>query len=824
MVKVGKAMNRLQWMVAGVLAVAIVGCASSASQPGSEPAASAIRAEKGTGTTMALTALRAENSPEPRLIAETDGRPAYTGYHPQPDVYVVDLLKTVKQSGLVLPTNLPDFMASIAAEEVLELGRPMTRITIRFREPVNAYASASGTGVTIGFEPPASSMAAAEPELLEIESPATETERIVTAAPVEEPAFVTEIIEEPAVVLEPPASTPATRVSTLRTTGSGPSLAIELEGDGRLDYKDFRLTNPLRLVFDIPGTTNKVRGSTFDLGDPFVRQVRVAQFKSAPAPVTRIVLDLDELVDYKVRQEGSRLVIFFGDAPAMVARATPIPAAAPETSWSPRPAATIADIGAVPPQGAPMETSVIRGPQSSPQTMPALSEARNVTQPRPAPDVVDAGQENVFLEDQGPEILGGAIQPGDSRTLSAGQRAYTGETIDLELNNADIKDVLRTFAQLTGLNIAIDPNVGGQVTVSFDDVPWDQALELILRQNGLTYTIDGNVMRVGTVERLAAEQVQNRRLQEEERLNVPLQTVIKRLSYAKSDTVAGLVEGLASPRGKIIVDARTNQLIITDVPEYIPVMLNLIENVDIPTPQVMIEARIVETTKLFSRSLGVNWGFSGALDPALGSGPGLVWPHRVGVIGGPFDFGEGNPIIDLSLDSVLGTFDLDLTLTAAENEGLARIISAPKVTTQDNQSAQIQSGLQIPFQTRVNFTTTVSFINATLMLTVTPQITAEDTVIMDIVVQKVDPLPGFDVTGATNPPLSTRSAQTRVMVRDGGTAVIGGIYTSTDNDAENRVPFVHDIPIVGYLFKSRVIQNRNDELLIFITPRIIRNI
>src|SRR5688500_18837783 len=157
MVKVGKAMNRRQWMVAGVLAVAIVGCASSASQPGSAPAGSASRAEKGAGATMALTSLRAENSPEPRLIAETDGRPAYTGYHPQPDVYVVDLLKTVKQSGLVLPTNLPDFMASIAAEEVLELGRPMTRITIRFREPVNAYASASGNGVTIGFEPPVSS-------------------------------------------------------------------------------------------------------------------------------------------------------------------------------------------------------------------------------------------------------------------------------------------------------------------------------------------------------------------------------------------------------------------------------------------------------------------------------------------------------------------------------------------------------------------------------------------------------------------------------------------------------------------------------------------
>lgn len=776
---------------------------------------------------MALTALRAENTPEVRLIAETDGRPAYTGYHPQPDVYVVDLLKTVRQPGLILPTNLPEFIASVAAEEVLELGKPMTRITVRFREPVRAFASAEGSGVAIGFDRP--EVAAVEPaEAIDVASafsPEVEVESIeIAAVAAPPPAPLPEPVEEVAVATEP-----ATRLDAVRTTGSGASLAIEMESDGRLDYHVFKLSDPLRVVFDLKGALNKVKGSTIALGDPFVRQIRIAQFQSKPEPITRVVLDLDEMVDYRVKRVGTKMVVSFGDAPAPVAEAR---AAAPRpTIITPEPrsraATTMAEIEAIPPESPRerSETAVIRGPQTTQETRPVLPVSPNITVPQPAPDLVEAGpRDDVFADDMGPEVIGGSLQPGGSRTISPGERVFTGEPIDLELSNADIKDVLRTFAQLTGLNIAIDPNVAGQVTVSFDDVPWDQALELILRQNGLTYTINGNVMRVGTVERLAAEQAQNRRLEEEERLNVPLTTVIKRLSYAKSVDVAALVQGLASARGKIIVDARTNQLIITDVPEFLPTMLNLIENVDIPTPQVMIEARIVETTKTFSRQLGVNWSFAGSLDPALGSGTGLVWPHRVGVVGGPFNFSAGNPVLDISLDSVLGAFDLDLTLTAAENEGLARIISAPKVTTQDNQAAEIQSGLQIPFQTRVNFTTTVTFIDATLRLTVTPQITAEDTVIMDIEVQKVEPLPGFDIIGAANPPLSNRRAQTRVMVRDGGTAVIGGIYQASENDAENRLPFVHEIPVIGNLFKSRRVETRNDELLIFITPRIVRNI
>ena len=427
--------------------------------------------------------------------------------------------------------------------------------------------------------------------------------------------------------------------------------------------------------------------------------------------------------------------------------------------------------------------------------------------------------ENVFTEAPQPAVSGPL---GGSRTLSAGEKVFTGEPISLNLKDADIKDVLRTFAQLTGLNIAVDPNVSGSVTVDFVDVPWDQALDLILRQNGLSYVLEGNVMRVGTLARLSEEAAANRRLAEEERLNVPLTTVSFKLSYARSQDVSVLLKDIASPRARIIVDQRTNQLIISEIPAYLQTMRNLIESVDVANRQVVIEARIVQTRKTFVQQYGFNWGFRGTLDPALGTGTGLVFPNRVDFIGGPFDFGPGNPVLTTVLSNVLGTFTLDLALNATESEGLARVISAPRVQTQDNVPAEIQSGVQIPFQTRVNFTTTISYVDATLRLSVTPQITEAGTVIMDIALQKTDPQPGLVIEGAAGTPLSTRQARTKLMVRDGGTAVIGGIYETTENRAESRLPFLHQIPILGALFRTHNINNEFDELLIFITPRIVR--
>src|SRR6185369_2371254 len=325
--------------------------------------------------------------------------------------------------------------------------------------------------------------------------------------------------------------------------------------------------------------------------------------------VIRVVLDLDSKTTYDVARQGESLVVTFGGAPApampqqvAVAHDTPAPepvhvAPAAVAPGTPAPAdirtqvpvvADNAPTWKMPENASKGAKSVITAGQSAPAPKKTTSSRTLSTN---SPGGTPAGQaEDVFNEPQttasgGREavLTNGNITAPGGRTLSAAGRVYTGEPISLNLKDADMKDVLRTFAQLTGLNIAVDPGVGGAVTVDFVDVPWDQALDLILRQNGLTYVLEGNVMRVGTIDRLAAETAATRRLAEEERLNVPLQTVSFLLSYAKAGEISGLLREIASPRARIIVDARTNQLIISEIPQYLQLMRNLIDSIDVPT-------------------------------------------------------------------------------------------------------------------------------------------------------------------------------------------------------------------------------------------------
>ena len=271
------------------------------------------------------------------------------------------------------------------------------------------------------------------------------------------------------------------------------------------------------------------------------------------------------------------------------------------------------------------------------------------------------------------------------------------------------------------------------------------------------------------------------------------------------------------------VDTRTNTLIIKELPTYIDTVIAVIETLDIPEPQVMIEARIVETTKRFSRTLGIQWGFDGVADAAHGNTTGLQFPNNGTVEGGVNVLtGGNNGLLKMALGNVLNTFNLDATLQAAESDGLINILSAPKIATLNNESASIQSGLQIPIQTVANNTVTVQYVNATLRLDVTPHVTAEGTVLMDVNVQKREPQLAFAVAGSTNAPISTKEAQTRVIVRDGGTTVIGGIYKVSTDQGQDRVPGLANIPVLGHLFKNRRREDANEELLIFITPRVIK--
>jgi type IV pilus assembly protein PilQ len=276
-----------------------------------------------------------------------------------------------------------------------------------------------------------------------------------------------------------------------------------------------------------------------------------------------------------------------------------------------------------------------------------------------------------------------------------------------------------------------------------------------------------------------------------------------------------------SRRGDIVVDARTNTLIIREIPTFLPAVLQLIENLDTSTPQVMIESRIVETTKTLGRSLGINWGFNGVADVAHGNTTNLTFPNNVD---GGFRVGlENGPVLGaIRLGNILDTFNLDISLTAAENQGLLKIISSPKLAALTNTAALIQSGVQIPVQTTVNNTTTVIYVDATLRLEVTPQITAEGTILLNVSVQKREPAVALNLALGQNVPLTIREYRGQVLVRDGGTTVIGGIFQINDQDQNNMIPGLWKIPILGNLFRNKTRTEKHDELLIFITPRILR--
>jgi type IV pilus assembly protein PilQ len=409
-----------------------------------------------------------------------------------------------------------------------------------------------------------------------------------------------------------------------------------------------------------------------------------------------------------------------------------------------------------------------------------------------------------------------------SRTITEAPTQFTGEPISLDLKDADIKDVFRTISQLTGLNIVIDPDVRGTVTVQLEDVPWDQALDLILKQNSLGYVLENNIMRIATTAKLQAEESDRARLAEARQAAEPTRTVIKKLSYARAQEITPTLQSVMSKRGSIVVDQRTNTLIIREIPTYLPAVLQLIDNLDTATPQVVIESRIVETTKSLGRSLGINWSVRGVADTDHGNTTNLIFPNNVA---GGLNVGLGNgpTVASLVLGNILNTFNLDVALTAAENQGLLKIISSPKVTSLTNTPALIQSGVQIPVQTTVNNTTTVIYVDATLKLDVTPQITAEGTILLVVNVTKREPAVALNLSLGQNVPLTIREYRGQVLVKDGGTTVIGGIFQINDQDQNNMIPGLWKIPVLGNLFRNKTRTEKHDELLIFITPRILRS-
>ncbi|MBD3414453.1 MAG: type IV pilus secretin PilQ [Candidatus Aminicenantes bacterium] len=577
----------------------------------------------------------------------------------------------------------------------------------------------------------------------------------------------------------------------------------------------FVLDNPLRLVVDLHNTLASGNSSHHTINKYGVIQLRTGQFQvSNPYTITRMVFDLNEPLFYKINHKEDGLhITFYKNQEFHLAEPVPEVPSVPEKQPVTK-----------------EETPVQEKPKNQTQEKPQLEDPEKNGQNKPE-------KLNGKAESNGSQSQQIQYEP---QTISDAETRYTGQPISPKFKDAELRDVVMVISEIAGLNVIFDPGVSGTVTCDFTDIPWDQFLDLILKTNKQGKVIEGNVLRIAPISVLTREQEEQRELAESQELSGPILVRTFTLSYSKAGEVESLLRTKISSRGEIIVDNRTNTLIISDVREKMNLAEKLIDVFDTPTPQVSIEARIVEATSRFIRNLGIQWGWKGIADPFYGNQTTLQFPHKILVdgaqvpqgittkgIGGPLGgYGINLPapefagVAGFSLANITDTFRLDLALSALERSGSGRIISAPKITTQNNQEAEIIQGRQIPVQTVANFTVTTRYVNAALELRATPQITAEGTIIMTIEIQNN----AADFSNLVNgiPPIIRQSAETTVMVPDGGTTVIGGIYRTEDSITRERIPFLHQIPILGNLFKSFSRTKENRELLIFLTPRIIR--
>jgi type IV pilus assembly protein PilQ len=591
---------------------------------------------------------------------------------------------------------------------------------------------------------------------------------------------------------------PSSAIRDVRVTRRGSATAITLRATGRLTVAGVEepKLGPPQLVIDLANATSSLPGTKM-IGEDPINTVRIGLNQETPL-FTRVIMDLSRRAPYRFEasDDGNDLtVVFEGPAPATAVVPAQIVAAAQAQQ--------------VPPAQAPAQ-------QAAPPAQQPAAPAQAPTTPAPPP-----------ATPAGPQA------PAQPAFATPTATRYTGIPISLDFQGADLRAVLRTFAEISGLNVVIDPSIQGTVDVALRDVPWDQALDIILRANRLGYSVDGTIVRIAPLAVLADEEAQRQKLIEAQALAGTLETRTFALSYARAEQLQPLLTAtVLSQRGSTQTDVRSNTLIITDLPERLTRAADLLNTLDRPEPQVEIEARIVQTSRDFARRLGIQWGFQGRAVPELGNTLPLAFPNSATIAGNAVQGVGPNPTavnmgvtpsqsgVRLALGAINGAFNLDVALSALEETGQGRLLSTPRVTTQNNIEAQITQGVQIPIQTVANNTVTVTFRDAALTLLVTPQITAANTVIMRITVENASP----DFSRAVNniPPINTQRAITQLLVSNGETTVIGGIYTSNEQIEQDRTPGLYRIPLLGWLFQRNTFSEDNRELLIFITPRIIR--
>ena len=610
------------------------------------------------------------------------------------------------------------------------------------------------------------------------------------------------------------AGAEVTRLTTISSRISSKGASLIIEATDPVAYIATR-PDPLTVVVDVRNAVaDNVNNGVAPSDKSPISAVEVEPNTGSGTLGSRIRVALTQPVSYRVRSDRNTIVVDFDKMPAKA------------SSYILPPATRAVD---------PVDALGLGNTPAPTSPSPVTASVGSVAQLPPPPQATQATGSVTVRPPNGQATQTTTVQdqPG---------RRFTGHPVSLDFQGADLRAVLRTFSEISGLNIVIDPAVQGSVDVALRDVPWDQALDIILRANKLGYMVDGTIVRVAPLTVLADEESQRRKLGEEQAMAGSLQVLTKTLSYAKAEELQQLLTKSAlSQRGIVQVDPRTNTVIITDLPERLVIATDLINTLDKAQPQVEIEARIVQANKNYARQLGIQWGFNGKVDPSLGNTTSLAFPNsgslggRLGVqgpttgAGAPttgtataVNLGAPSPTsaVGLALGSVNGAFNLDFALSAAETQGNLRVLSTPRVSAQNNMEAEITQGVQIPIQTVANNTVTVSFRDAALTLKVTPQITAAGTVIMKIALENAQPDFSRSVNGI--PPINTQRANTQVLVTDGQTTVIGGIFVSQEQSLNDRTPGLSQIPLIKWLFRRDQVSDQSTELLIFITPKITK--
>jgi type IV pilus assembly protein PilQ len=755
-----------------------------------------------------------------RLEAQANGPFEYTAYRPSASLFVLDL-SGVSAADAVGARVVPSDLIKGYREIAYSVGsKPMVRLEIllsRGVEPQIQRADAKDLTLTVSH---ASS-----------------------SAHVADGADLKTVAANPEVA---PAATGVQKIKKVALSEKDGATQVDILATGKVEYHTLRLHNPDRLVLDFDSSL--LRTSSHHVAsnlDP-VREIRLAQFKP---DVTRVVIDLRESAPYDVTSAGNNVTVAFGphSGPANSEPVKKSPRIAVAENAKPEaPALHIDSPAPIPAPPALLPASLTHASSAYAAPAPVAHEpsqgvgaaATKLAQQAAAassPDTTPAAKEAVADTTSGSP----AAAASDAQLTPGGTR-YSGEPISVNLKDVDLRDFFRLIHEVSGLNVVVDPAVKGNLTIVLDDVPWDQALDIVLRNNDLDKQLDGNVLRIATKATIKKEAEENRDLAKAQAEAADVVTTTRVLNYAKATDMALTLKKFLSSRGEILADERSNTLIIRDVPSVFPVIDNLLRQLDRKSRQVEIEARVVAANRSFDREFGSILGVSGSSGNSSAGGSDTVGASETSFNPTPRYFSSsggggtsgGAPIPLLTnLGSSVPTsgvaylfqstnFALDYVLNALEDKGVGKLLSKPKIFTQNNQKGTIKQGTKIPVQTIINNTVSVQFVDAVLELDVTPQITADGTIYMDVTVEN-DQIDQAIPRVEGIPAIDTQSAQTRVTVKDGATVVIGGIMVSQQRTSISQVPVLGSVPVIGNLFKHSTVNSSQQELLFFLTPRIL---